>query len=273
MTAHHSLYVRASALVLGTLVCSAACAQAAPPDGEGPWRFGGTLYLYLPSVSLKTGVPVDSGGTKIDFDVLEHLKFTAMGSLEAHNGRWGAFTDFIYLNFDGGKHSSRDFSIGSSLPVGTTADFDWDLKGLAWTVGGQYRLVSSPGITLDALGGARLLDVKTSTKWSITGDIGPFPPTGRAGSDKTKSSNLDAIVGVRGRVPFGPQSPWSVPFYADVGTGESKLTWQAAGGIRYAYQWGDVTALWRVLAYELKSSQDLEKLKFSGPMLAATWRW
>src|SRR6185295_689688 len=119
-----------------------------PADAVGPWRFGASLYLYVPSVSGKTRVPADDSGTTLNFDVLEHLKFTFMGSLDAHNGRWGAFTDFIYLDFADSRHQTRKFTIGDAgLPAGTTADIDWKLKGTAWTVGGQYRIVSGTTVT------------------------------------------------------------------------------------------------------------------------------
>ena len=29
--------------------------------------------------------------------ILDHLRMTGMGSFEFSNGRWGAFTDFIYF--------------------------------------------------------------------------------------------------------------------------------------------------------------------------------
>ena len=274
MIAHHSLAHRGSAALLGTFISAAASAQTMAPATEGPWRYGATLYFYVPSVSGKTSVPADSGGTTINFDILEHLKFTLMGSLEAHNGRWGAFTDFIYLDFGGDKNQTRKFTIGDiGLPVGTTADIDWNLKGISWTVGGQYRFVSSPEFTLDVLGGARWLDIRRSSSWSITGDLGPLQPASRTGSNKADETLLDGIVGLRGRWTLGAGSPWSVPFYVDIGTGDSKRTWQAAAGIRYAFQWGEISALWRVLDYDLKSGDPVEKLQFSGPMVGATWRW
>ena len=274
MIAHLSLARRGSVALLGTFIATVASAQSPAPVAEGPWRYGSTLYFFVPSVSGKTSVPADSGGTTINFDILEHLKFTLMGSLEAHNGRWGAFTDFIYLDFADSRNQTRKFTIGdSALPVGTTADLDWRVKGISWTVGGQYRFVSNPGFTLDALGGVRWLDVRHPKDWTITGDIGPLDPASRTGSSKNTETLVDGIVGLRGRVALGADSPWSVPFYVDVGTGESKLTWQAAAGIRYAFQWGEVSALWRVLDYDMKSGDTIEKLKFSGPMVGATWRW
>ena len=272
--------VRPLAAVLLGAASSAASAQltpvspAAPADAVGPWRYSASLYLYVPSVSGRTSVPADSGGTELDFDIIEHLKFTFMGSVDAHNGRWGAFSDFIYLDFKGDRNQTRKFTIGDAgLPAGTTADIDWKLKGTAWTVGGQYRIVNGTTFTLDALAGARWLDVKRSSDWSITGDIGALDPASRTGSRKDSTTLLDGILGVRGRASFGAGSPWSVPFYFDIGGGESKRTWQAAAGLRYAFAWGEVSAMWRVLDYDLKSGDPVEAVRFNGPMVGATWRW
>ena len=59
----------------------------------------------------------------------------------------------------------------------------------------------------------------------------------------------------------------------DVGGGESDLTWQAMGGISYAFKWGEITAMWRYLSYDMKPGKSLKDLSFSGPMVGATWRW
>jgi hypothetical protein len=37
-------------------------------------------------------------------------------------------------------------------------------------------------------------------------------------------NNWDAIVGLKGRATFGEEHRWFVPYYLDVGTGESSLT-------------------------------------------------
>ena len=272
----HPLRHCAGLVLAGVLASPPALAQAAPDTPSGLWKYGGTLYLYLPSLSGKSSVPAD-GGTPINIDaskVIDSLKFTVMGTLEAHNGRWGGFTDLMYLNLGNTKHQSRDFTIGNiGLPAGTTADLGWDLKGVIWTVGGQYRLVASPGLTLDALGGARLFDIKQKIRWDIVGDIGPITPPGRSGSSETTEKLVDAIVGFNGRLALGDSNRWSLPYYADVGAGESKLTWQAAGGVSYAYEWGEAKLMWRHLAYDLKSGSNIKSLSFSGPLLGATFRW
>ena len=83
----------------------------------------------------------------------------------------------------------------------------------------------------------------------------------------------DAIIGVKGRYTFGESRKWSVPFYLDVGTGQSDLTWQAAVGVGYAFQWGEVSALWRYLDYKFKSSSKIEDMNFNGPQIGLTFRW
>jgi hypothetical protein len=81
------------------------------------------------------------------------------------------------------------------------------------------------------------------------------------------------IVGVKGRYAFGDERRWYVPYYADIGTGESKLTWQVAGGLGYAWSWGGVFAMWRYLDYNFKSDKKLQDINFNGPMLGATFAW
>jgi hypothetical protein len=255
-----------------------ALVQAQPAEAAaGPWQFTGTLYLWLPTLEGHNTVPVDTGGSTISIDagkLLEHLDFVLMGSLEAHNGRWGAFTDLVYLKLTGSKAGSRDFTIGRiGLPASTSANFDATLKGGAWTIAGEYRLASGPGMNVDALGGLRVLDLKQQYTWNLSGDIGPIQPSGRSGSADIDTRVTDLVVGVKGRMPLGAPGKWSLLYYADVGAGDSKLTWQAAAGASYAFRWGEVLGMWRYLSYDLKSSSNLENFSFNGPLVGVSFRW
>ena len=87
------------------------------------------------------------------------------------------------------------------------------------------------------------------------------------------TTNGDGIVGVKGRYAFGANRAWSVPFYLDIGTGDSDLTWQGAVGLGYSYHWGDIVAMWRYLDYNFKSGKAIEDMNFNGPMLGVTFRW
>jgi hypothetical protein len=269
----------ALAIAAGMLVPAASWAQASPSaPAPGAWRYAATIYGYLPTVGGSTSFPADSSGSPINITsekILDSLKFMFMGALDAHNGRWGLFTDLVYFNLGQAKVASRDFTLGPGgvIPAGTTADLDLGLKGLAWTVAGQYRVTADPAWTVDLLGGARLLNASTDLRWSITGNLGPIAPTGRTGTAEASLSNWDAIVGVKGRYTFGANREWSLPFYLDAGTGQSDRTFQSAAGVSYAFQWGEITGMWRYLDYKMKPGQGIKEMNFNGPMIGATWRW
>src|SRR4051812_39079586 len=140
-----------------------AAAQTAPTLelAASPWHYGLTFYVYVPSVSGKSSVPVDTNGTTLDItaeQILDALEMAFMASFDAHNGRWGVFSDVVYMDFSAGKHGSRDFSIGNAgLPASTSANLDFGLRGFVTTVAGQYRVASEPARTIDVLGGVRYL--------------------------------------------------------------------------------------------------------------------
>ena len=62
------------------------------------------------------------------------------------------------------------------------------------------------------------------------------------------------------------------PLYFDLGTGESKFTYQTMLGFGWAFGWGEVIGAWRHLDYRMKPG-NIESLKFNGPTVGAAWRW
>ena len=270
----------AAAAFLSALVPSTGFAQVAPTSlpiqGSG-WHYTASIYGYLPSVDGTSSFPADGQGTRLNLDaskILDKLKVFAMGTVGAHNGTWGMFTDVIYLKFEASESASRDFTIGNGgLPADASAGFDWELRGTAWTVAGEYRVASAPSFTVDVLAGARLLDTRQHLRWNISGSLGSLDPLARSGESQTSQSTWDAIIGVKGRYAFGQERQWSLPFYLDVGAGESQSTVQAAAGLAYQFGWGEITGMWRYLRYDMKSSSDLQDVRFSGPLIGATFRW
>ena len=270
--------VRCMAALLVLLPFSAAHAQQAGGSSVSEWRYGLSVYGYFPSLSGSSSTPTTPGGPTIDVSadkIIDALKFTFMGSFDANNGRYGFFTDLIYLDLGESKQGSRNFTINrGQIPASTPADLSWDLKGALWTFGGEYRVLTDPKLTLDVLAGARMLSLKPSLRWNIHGNLGPIDAAGRTGAAETKETLWDGIVGAKGRYAVGESGKWSLPFYVDVGTGESRLTWQAAAGLSYAFSWGELTGMWRYISYDMKSnSGPVEELRFNGPMLGATFRW
>lgn len=241
------------------------------------WHFGAAVYGWFPSLGGRTAFPASSGGTHVSVDVdtiLDSLQFVFMGTLEARKGRWGAFTDVVYLDLGKQRTESRGFAIGgSNLPVGASASLDYDLKGLLWTLAGSYRLLEDRAGFTDLYVGARKLDLDHKLDYSLSGNVGSIPLPDHSGRRSANSDNWDGIIGVKGRLAFGRDHRWFVPYWLDVGTGDSDLTWQAVLGIGYAFEWGDLVASYRYLDYEFKSSSPVQALDFSGPLVGVVFRW
>jgi hypothetical protein len=261
----------ATAAILCFALPGVACAQSADA-----WQYQGMLYLYGPSISGKTTFPESEGGSSASIDgedILDALEFAFMGAFEARRGSWGMFSDFIYLDLGAGATGSRDLTLGGEpLPVGAAADLDYDLEGWSWMLVGEYRMAGGAR-TLDLLAGARLLDIESHLAWTITGDVASVPILDRTGDRRTRLENADAILGCKGRISLGDHSLWFVPFYVDVGTGESNLTWQAMAGLGYSLGWGDALVTWRYLDYEMASGTPIKELTFNGPAVALAFRW
>jgi hypothetical protein len=258
------------------LACAALMPATASAQVSDRWEYGASLYGWFPSVSGKTTLPPPAdGGSNISVDaddILSNLKFVFMGMLQARKGRWGAFTDVIYMDIGDTKSQTREFSLGGTgVPAGVSGDLDYDLKAWLWTIAGEYRAVVEPGREVDIFAGARMADVEQKLAFQLTGDVGSIPLPERAGHSSVSVTNWDAIVGVKGRFALGADRTWFVPYYLDVGTGESDLTWQAMGGIGYSFTWGSVVAAWRYLDYDLGGP--VEDLTFSGPAISLSFRW
>ena len=262
--------------VATTAILCLALPVVASGESTDAWQYQGTVYVYAPSISGKTTFPESEGGSSASIDgedILNALEFAFMGAFEARRGSWGALTDFIYLDLGAGAAGSRDLVLdGEPLPVGVAADLDYDLQGWAWTLAGEYRIAAGTG-TLDLLAGARLLDIESRLEWTLTGDVESVPVLDREGDRHTTLQNLDAIIGCKGRLGLGEHEPWFVPYYLDIGTGESDLTWQAMAGLGYSLGWGDVLVAWRYLDYELAAGSPIKELSFNGPAVAVSFRW
>jgi hypothetical protein len=257
------------------VVLALAQADASAQDTER-WQFTGSLNVYLPSLGGSSIFPASGGGSAATIDtgsVLDHLEGTFMGSLEARKGPWGLFTDLLYLDLSADKSGSRAINIGGVLPAGASADVSLGLSGTLWTLGGTYRVLQAPRQSMDVLAGARLLSVRTSASWQFVGNVGQIATVDRFGERSGKVNNWDAIVGVKGRYGVGGSGKWFLPYYLDVGTGESRLTYQAVAGVGYAFSWGDIAGSWRYIKYDFKDGKALKDLSASGPMVSAIFHW
>ena len=238
------------------------------------WSFDASIYAYLPSIDGTTRFPF--GGSDVGVStsqILESLNLAAMGAFNIRKGSWGLFTDLMYVNLGASKGATREFSLGNvGLPASASANVDLGVKAWVWTIAPEYRVADDSLLKIDLFVGARYLDLAEKLNWTLTGNLGPIFAPARVGSATSGIVNWSAIGGFKGRVALGSGSNWSVPLYLDGGGGDSTHTFQAAAGISYAFQWGDVVAMWRYLGYGF-SDKNVSSLTLNGPLLGVTFRW
>jgi hypothetical protein len=262
-----------SVATIAAVMTATATAEAQTPPDE--WRFRATLYGWFPGLSGTTEFPSGAAGPSIDVNaksIIESLKMAFMGTFEAQHGRWGGLIDWVYSDIGGDKSGTRDIVIhGQQLAAGVNVNLSLDVKTNVVTLAGTYALVEKPEYSMGSVFGARLLSMDQRLNWAFNG-TGPLG-IARSGTTEVSATNWDAILGVRGRARFGADYTWLVTYYADIGTGNSKLTWQALAGLGYSFSWGEIVAAWRYLEYDFKSGEPLQSLTFNGVAVGASFRF
>jgi len=239
-------------------------AQTDSSASKDQWQYSAAIYLWGADVG---GTTVRGSEVEVGFsDIVDNLKMAFMGSFAARKNNWSFLTDAIYLDL--GVVRSADLSIpvgGNILPVTTSVSLD--LEALVLHFVGGYSLYSEGKSRLDLIGGARYLDLDTSMFLELQ-SLGP-------GQSRTISDSLttwDGIVGLKGHASLGER--WFLPYYVDIGAGDSKLTWQATAGIGYrAGKVWDLALVYRHLEWDFDSTLLIDDVNFSGPTLGVIFRW
>ena len=255
-------YLLAASILMATSTASWAAANGPATDDD--WQFGALIYAWLPNINGDLSFPNGSSqDLRVDAgDIISNLQFTLMGSFEARKGDWSGFTDVIYMKVEGDQANSVTVPTGASK---TLLDTDLELKAWVWTVGGAYSLWRDDQSHLDLLAGARLLSLDMDLKLS---------GGGRLQRDRKLSASENVwtgIIGAKGRIALTDR--WFLPYYADIGAGSSDLTtWQAFGGVGYAFDWGEVHLTYRHISYD-QHDEVVENLSFGGPQLGVGLRF
>ena len=243
------IHLAGCALAFG-LFMSGTAASAEPETDPDRWNWSAELYFWGASLAGNTtsGNDVDIGIDKI----LDDLKFGAMGAISAQKGRWAGFADLIYLDLDDKANTSAN--VGPiSLPVAAAIE----LKGVVSTAGLGYEVYRKAGSTLHLFGGLRYLWLDADLDLAFTGAL-PLPPV----SVDDSWTSVDAVVGLRGKADIN--EAWYVSYYADIGTGDSDLTWQALAAVNYRMKKVDLVLGYRYLDWEFDDFGPFDNLNLSG---------
>jgi hypothetical protein len=247
--------VAATAVVAALLGAplGAAAQQTSLPD----WKLGAIVYGWFPSAVSRTSAPDLDAGAPLP--------------------SWRLTTGVAGLGFAGPGSATGGLSLRaprSALALDRDAPAAGGVqpRNWTWSLLGSYALVTRPESQMELVGGARYLRLQTAPDGRFVGSTAAWPDAA-LGESTRESEAWDAVVGTRGRYRFGAGSRWFLPYYLDVGAGQSDLTWQAMGGIGYAFSWGEVFASYRHLDYRFGSDSRLKDLTFSGPAVGFGFRW
>ena len=221
--------------ILALALIPAVPATAAESFSEDQWQFQITLYLWGADIGGKTGRGTD---ISVDFgDIFSNMEMGFFGGLGLRKGRWSLMADVIYLDAEADK---------TILAVPVKAELT------TWVVTPNlgYTVIHGVWGHLDLVGGARYLSADTTVH------VGPF---------RRDPSNdfWDGIIGLRGRVNFTEH--WHLPYYVDIGTGDTDLTWQALVGLGYSWTSVDLVVGYRYLQWDFDDSSFLDDMNLSGP--------
>jgi hypothetical protein len=260
-----------TAFVLPALASAQDVVMTSTPD---KWQFSILGYLWAPTIKGSLHFPIANTGASFNLDpndIFNNINAGFMGSFGVQYNRWGFFTDMLYMDLGKSKTGQRDFTLPNQSTVGISAYVNLDMKAWIVTSAVQYRVVEQPDFIMSSFVGARYLYLKPSLSWYFTRD--PDDPTVPRGGERSISGDkVDAIIGFKGQWMFGEHHAWALPFYADVGGGGSKLTWQLAGGVAYHWEAWEFGALYRKINYHINSS-GVTDLSIAGPMIGAVYRW
>ena len=221
--------------LLAVVLLHAPTLSAAEPSPENGWEFAAEVYLWGAAIGGDTAT---DSSVNISFDdLIDNLEMAFMGTFGARKDKWSFLADVIYLDV---KDEGTIHGFGASV----------ELRGWVVTPDVGYTVLSGDRGNLDLHIGARYLYLESDIR------LGPD------GIDES-SDIWDGIVGIRGRINLTEKL--YLPYYLDIGTGGSEMTWQALAGLGYQFKYVDVVAGYRYLEWDFDDDSVFDDLSFSGP--------
>lgn len=224
----------------------------AQEKGPDDWKYALGIYLWGTGIEGTSGVGPVNAPISITFsDALDNLSSALMLHFEAEKGQWGMLANLMHISLDP----------ESTLPSGATLNID--LKNNIVDVAGTYK--TSPTGPFQLLFGLRFTEVK------LEGSI-PAGPSGTIVDENW----VDAFIGGRVVAPFA--NNWRFIGRADVGTGDSDLTWNVMASVDYRFS-NRVSGLlgYRWLDYDYESGQGPNRfaydVRYEGPLGAVIFYW
>ncbi len=238
-------------IVSSLLIVSPVLAQEALSEN---WEFSTSLNLWGPTIKSETPT-----GEEVEItlsDIIKNLDMALMGSVGVSKEKWLFYTDVLHLSLEDNSNST----LVDAPPVLNLSLTNTKMK--SWIVSPKvgYNVLHSDRFSLYLLAGARYHWVENTLKLKAKTPLG------------TESSNVvstvegwDGIVGVQGKVFL--KERWYLPFYGDVGSGDSDLTWSLFGGVGYKFSKANLIVGYRHLRFNFDEGASLDHLYITGPIV------
>jgi hypothetical protein len=231
---------------------------AADLPGSEEWQLGAEVYFWGASIG---GTSATGGDIDIGIDtLLDDLDMAIMGAFGARKGKWTLAADLIYLDVSQKNDGQITLPVGSGVNISTEAEVK--LKGWIVTPTVRYNLIENEKGSLNLLAGARYLWLDAEIKADTSGPLG-----NRQAKVSDSGSVWDGVVGVNGQIELTEQ--WYLPYYVDVGTGQTDLTWQAFAGVGYRFEKLDALLGYRYLDWDFDDNAAFDDLNLSGAFIGA----
>ena len=241
---------------------------------DGQWHFEASPYAWVPWIYVTTQQPPILGGGNPTTEVQpsQYLKYVEGGALfdgDVRKGDWSLWTDFVFLNLQASPTHVREIG-PPGFPVTVNRTIDSGVRVAIWTLAPTYTVMNNDVGTLDVLVGLRYSSLRLSFAYEFTA-----PPTAfmRGGGFWPTTDSTDGIIGIKGALRLSPDGKWFAPFEADVGDGNKNWQYNLMAGAGYHFHWGDVMLGVRNLTYQASDRPILQKVRLTGPVLGANFRW
>ncbi len=245
------------ALVLTAFTLMAAAPVSAQEKSPDDWQYSYELYFWLPEIKIQ---PVDGGEIKLSLkDIIQNLDMIFFSDVEMRKQDWSLGVDLVYMNL-GGSDTITGEVIGRPLELGA----DVDMRAVIGTLTAGHTIARTDRTRFDIIGGTRYLYIKTGLEFDLKAT--PLERKKTLGGH-----NWDFLLGFEGKTLINDQ--WYFDYYGDVGSGASKLTWQAKAGMGYEFNKWTGTFGMRYLRYNFTDESELDNLKVIGPYIGAKWTW
>jgi len=250
----HKKYLALILTVLSLLIAAPVSAQEKSPDD---WQYSFELYVWAPKIQI-----TDEADDKLTLslgDIIENLDMIFFGDIEMRKGDWSLGLDTVYMNL-----SASETMTGNIIGRPEKLDVEVDMRAYVNTLTAGHTIARSHRNRFDIIGGVRYLYIRTDLEFDIEATPGE--------KEKTLGGHhWDFLLGFEGKSLINDQ--WYFDYYGDVGSGESRLTWQAKVGMGYEFNKWTGTFGFRYLRYNFDNSSNLKNLDVIGPYLGAKWSW